>query len=311
MVFGRCSHKDMLRAASSKKQICPCSLPQAIWVGDQTFCKSTVDESSSLGCLDLHAPTFTISKEFPIRPHDDSDEFDIDLVCKLEADKATFTQKELKRRVGEEIKAYAKANSMNNDPEEGKRCWTLVYSKDDKFHMDILPALPDEGGFRTYLENRGHMQAASQAHVVDHAIAITDQLDENYDRYSDAWPVSNPKGFALWFASKHRQEVERRKKIRVNDGTYMKVDDVPDYKVKTPLQQTIQLLKRHRDNMFKGSDDAPISIIITTLSAHSYRGEQSLSAALKTILTDMENHIENRGTEKWVVNPVNPEESMR
>ncbi|NOD36613.1 nucleotidyltransferase [Ruegeria sp. HKCCD7296] len=301
----------MLRAASSKKQICPCSLPQAIWVGDQTFCKSTVDESSSLGCLDLHAPTFTISKEFPIRPHDDSDEFDIDLVCKLEADKATFTQKELKRRVGEEIKAYAKANSMNNDPEEGKRCWTLVYSKDDKFHMDILPALPDEGGFRTYLENRGHMQAASQAHVVDHAIAITDQLDENYDRYSDAWPVSNPKGFALWFASKHRQEVERRKKIRVNDGTYMKVDDVPDYKVKTPLQQTIQLLKRHRDNMFKGSDDAPISIIITTLSAHSYRGEQSLSAALKTILTDMENHIENRGTEKWVVNPVNPEESMR
>ena len=28
------------------------------------------------------------------------------------------------------------------------------------------------------------------------------------------------------------------------------VEDVPEYKVKTPLQQAIQILKRHRDIMF-------------------------------------------------------------
>ena len=62
--------------------------------------------------------------------------------------------------------------------------------------------------------------------------------------------------------------------------------------------------------MYKGSDDAPISVIITTLAAHSYQGEQYLSAALKTILMHMEDHIENRGGEKWVKNPVNPEENF-
>lgn len=295
------------------------ALAEAIDIPDHLFEKAT----SRYQAIGRHLEQSSLSKFSPqispqgsmllgtvIRPLGDTDEFDIDLVCKLEASKKDFTQQGLKASVGEEIKAYAKANTMQNPPKEGKRCWTLVYSKDDKFHMDILPALPDRSGFRAFLENKGHRHAASQAHLVDHAIAITDQENSNYEIISEEWPVSNPKGFAVWFNTRHAQELERRKNLRVNEGVYAKVDEVPDHKVKTPLQRAIQLLKRHRDSMYEGRDDAPISIIITTLAAHSYQGEQSLSAALQTILMKMEDYIENRGGEKWVQNPVNPEENF-
>lgn len=52
-----------------------------------------------------------------IWPLENTDEFDIDLVCKLEASKKDFTQEGLKASVGEETKAYAKANSLQNPPE--------------------------------------------------------------------------------------------------------------------------------------------------------------------------------------------------
>ncbi len=89
------------------------------------------------------------------------------------------------------------------------------------------------------------------------------------------------------------------------------VDDIPDYKVKTPLQRAIQLLKRHRDCMFEGEPNhKPISIIITTLSAHAYNEEPTISAALQSILKGMDQHIKYRGDEAWIVNPVNPEENF-
>src|SRR2546423_1423961 len=40
---------------------------------------------------------------------------------------------------------------------------------------------------------------------------------------------------------------------------------------KPTLNRTVQLLKRHRDKMFEGDKDAPISAIIATLSARSYQ----------------------------------------
>lgn len=302
------THDDVLEA-----------LAEAIDIPDHLFEKATSRydaigrhlEESSLGRYDPEiSPQGSMLLGTVIRPLDDTDEFDVDLVCKLETDKKSFTQKGLKEAVGEEIKGYARSNGMQNPPTEGKRCWTLVYSKDDKFHMDILPAIPDRQAYRAFLESKGHRQIAAQTNFVDHAIAITDQEHDHYERISEDWPVSNPKGFAAWFRSKHSPEMDRRKHLKVDRGVYMKVDDVPDHKVKTPLQRAIQLLKRHRDSMFKGSDDAPISIIITTLAAHSYQGEQSISAALKTILLNMERHIEDRGGEKWVQNPINPEENF-
>lgn len=87
------------------------------------------------------------------------------------------------------------------------------------------------------------------------------------------------------------------------------VDEVPDYKLKTPLQRVIQILKRHRDNMFKDDEDIkPISIIITSLATRAYSGEDDIGSALENILSKMESFI--KPNIPRVENPVNPEEDF-
>lgn len=68
---------------------------------------------------------------------------------------------------------------------------------------------------------------------------------------------------------------------------------LPDYKVRTPLQHSIMILKRHRDMMFARDEIncCPISIIITTLAAHAYGGQDDVGEALFAILAGMERHI--------------------
>ena len=55
------------------------------------------------------------------------------------------------------------------------------------------------------------------------------------------------------------------------DAAKASVEAIPDYKVRTPLQSSIMILKRHRDIMFVKDElnTCPISIIITTLAAQS------------------------------------------
>lgn len=87
------------------------------------------------------------------------------------------------------------------------------------------------------------------------------------------------------------------------------IDNLPYYQWKTPLQQAIQLLKRHRDTMFKDDEDnKPISVIITTLAAKSYNGETDLASALTNILSRMGDYINS--TVPLVPNPVNPAEDF-
>jgi len=56
--------------------------------------------------------------------------------------------------------------------------------------------------------------------------------------------------------------------------------------------------------------NAPISIIINTLAAHSYNNESSIFEALRSILENMETHIEIRGGVYWVENPAMPGENF-
>ena len=72
-------------------------------------------------------------------------------------------------------------------------------------------------------------------------------------------------------------EFNARREFLAESMQEARVEDVPEYQVKTPLQQGIQILKRHRDIMFvEDPDDKPISIIITTLAAHAYNNESYL-----------------------------------
>jgi hypothetical protein len=103
----------------------------------------------------------------------------------------------------------------------------------------------------------------------------------------------------------HELEFAKRHRITAS------VDEIPDYKVKTPLQRAIQLLKRHRDCMFaEDGEHKPISIIITTLAAHAYNEESTISAALQSILTAMDQFIDYRDGVAWIANPVNPAENF-
>lgn len=90
------------------------------------------------------------------------------------------------------------------------------------------------------------------------------------------------------------------------------VEALPEYKVKTPLQRAIQILKRHRDIMFANDQhDRPISIIISTLAARAYENEADLLDALQTIVSKMPNLIERDAQGNAIVrNPVNPLENF-
>ena len=270
------------------------------------------DESS----LAAYDPTISPQGSFLLgtvtRPLTNADEYDVDLVCLLKGTKAEFTQKTLKEAVGHEIALYVRAHSMSNLVEEGRRCWTITYADGAQFHMDILPALPDAQRYQLLLEQHGYRALAHDPAMSGHAIAITDKTSPDYARRTEDWPESNPQGYAVWFRSRMITQLMERKRVLAEAQTIMaSVDDIPDYKVKTPLQRAIQLLKRHRDLMFADEGEhKPISIIITTLSAHAYNEESTIAEALQSILTRMDQFIEYRGNEAWIVNPVNPAENF-
>lgn len=246
------------------------------------------------------------------RPIGTDEKYDVDLICRMNANKSDFTQAELKRTVGVEVTAYAKAHGMTHKPEDKRRCWTLEYADGSQFHMDVLPCLPDATDYRHKLEKSGFSEFAQNTTRTAEAIAITDKECDNYHRYCDDWPSSNPLGYAGWFRERMAISLELRKAALAKERSVLaKVEDIPDHEVKTTLQKSVQLLKRHRDTMFaEDMDYRPISIILTTLAAHSYGNEERLVDALSSILRTMDRHIEDRDGEKWIANPVNPAENF-
>lgn len=219
-----------------------------------------------------------------VRPVNENDDYDIDLVCLLH-EGWQLDAKTIKELVGKCLKEH---ETYNEKLEEGRRCWKMNY---DGFHMDILPCVPKN---RVFMKNN-HTE-----------IRLTHKNDNG--TYLDKY--SNPYGYKLWFEQQMLNIYNiLREKYAAEHRTI--IDDVPFYKVRTPLQQSIQLLKRHRDIMFSGkSNIAPISIIITTLAAKAYNNEIDLYEALNNILDNMPIYIENRNGVAWVENPVMPDENF-
>ena len=90
-----------------------------------------------------------------------------------------------------------------------------------------------------------------------------------------------------------------------------KVEDIPSYRVRTPLQQAVQVLKRHRDIMFaEKPEHKPISVVITTLSGQAYGQEANVATALASILDRMDDYIERRAGVTWISNPTDPQENF-
>jgi hypothetical protein len=240
-----------------------------------------------------------------IKPNCEDEHYDVDLTCVLHLPKTLLTQRALKELVGEEINLYVRHKGISSAPENGRRCWSINYSKEVQFHIDILPSLPDGQAFKLILEKRG-----IENQWAKHAIAITDKYSINYERISDDWLHSNPYGFAEWFREKMKKQYDERRKI-LAEKKKAKLDEIPEYEIKTPLQRVIQVLKRHRDIMFEDDQkDKPISIIITTLAALAYGNENNITDALFNILKRMPDFIVNKGGIDWVANPVNSLENF-
>ncbi len=221
-----------------------------------------------------------------VRPSGTHAEYDIDLVCLWGDAPHDITPPVVKDTVGEMLQRYLdwKTGQQTGDgPADcvsSRRCWTLTYPSDG-FHMDVLPAVPDDGN-------------------PPPAIRLTDVALGD-------WQYSNPIGYAAWFRSRSEEMVRMLAKM----AREAYVADVPEWRVRTTLQRLVQVLKWHCATRFADDPrDRPPSILITTLVAQAYRGEQDLFTATLDALRRMGGLVENRDGRWWVANPVHDQENF-
>ena len=201
-------------------------------------------------------------------------EYDIDLVCELGIDATSVRNPivvlDLVQGVIEENLIYRPLVERKN------RCVRLNYA--GKFHLDILPAIPDpvSGGTCVLVP----------------------------DCEAGAWKASNPKGYARWF--------DDRCSFRPGE-VLAKAAQLPAAEAvaaKAALKLAVQLAKRARDVQFASNPDlGPRSIILTTLFALHYAGETSTYEATGNILSRILRSLPSAGR-LVVLNPMNSQEDF-
>lgn len=220
-----------------------------------------------------------------LRPTANSD-FDIDLVFLRFLTKESITQEQLRAQAKDLLRAYIAARGAEHGSprlQEKGRCWALLYA-DDKFHMDVLPVIPDPDGDDT-------------------AVLLS-------DRDLFRWQHSNPIGYADWFWMSMGDAVETCR-AQLAMTLSRDVEDVPRWLVRTTLQRIVQLLKLHRDTFFREEPRVkPASILLTTLATHAYNGESDLYEAYRHVAHTLTKHIEWRNGEFWVPNPAHAGENF-
>ncbi|MFF4910539.1 cyclic GMP-AMP synthase DncV-like nucleotidyltransferase [Streptomyces sp. NPDC001260] len=218
-----------------------------------------------------------------VRPNTETGEYDIDLVCRLPLERDSTTKEELKQRVGDQLVAYRrwKQRQGHTDGPESlearRRCWTLGYPG---FHLDVLPAIPDDEHPPT-------------------GILLTDKKLRK-------WQHSNPLGYAKWF--RVRSELSS---ALLEKRLAASVAKVPEHHIRSTLQRLVQILKWHCMLFFADDpDNRPPSILLTTLAARAYRGENDLFTAARNVLAAMPHFIEKHNGQWWVPNPAHEDENF-
>lgn len=199
------------------------------------------------------------------------EEHDVDLVLLLHMD--SMDAMGLYRLVRDRLAANATYKAIL---EGMNRCLRLKYA--GEFHLDILPARPDPDRHGTWL-------------LVP-------------DRELRSWSPSDPEGFAGWFLQNASQPYQ---KMSLETEPLPELEDAD---AKSPLQRAVQLLKRRRDVYFDGDDDAPRSVVLTTLAARAHRGERTALAALEATLDNLAAEIEGTSGIIEVQNPTRPQENF-
>ncbi|HYM07248.1 MAG TPA: nucleotidyltransferase [Candidatus Dormibacteraeota bacterium] len=203
-------------------------------------------------------------------------EYDLDLVCQLHwcANQPPLT-------VYDWVYGRMNANETYAEMlEKLKRCLRLNYA--GAFHMDILPACPND-------------QVGNGSIIVP-------------DCKLECWMHSHPKGFAAWFFEKCRLRDELAE--RMLKGSVEPLPSPVPSEYKFPLQRIVQLMKRHRDVYFRGGHDIARSVILTTLAGQFYQGQRSLSLALESVLDGIHAELERHPTVPRIPNPVHAVENF-
>ncbi|MGV3629872.1 MAG: SMODS domain-containing nucleotidyltransferase [Bacteroidota bacterium] len=220
----------------------------------------------------------------PVKPIN-GDDFDLDVVLHIFE---LYTDHDPVKVYNALVKALEKSEYYKSILEKKPRCVRLNYKGD--FHMDILP-----GCMRTAFDKE--------------KIAIPEKNMRD-------WSSGNPKGFSKWFL-----DIANSVKSSVLEGLRQKLmlkaqieqEDLPDDDVysKTPLQRSVQLIKRYRDIYFQNKDYAVSSIVLTTLMGHFYNQQDSIYQTIDEIMEAIrEEHSKSirTGIRFQLKNPVNPDE---
>ena len=229
-----------------------------------------------------------------IKPLTEEGAYDIDIVCSLtKKRRCDQTQRELKDEVGKVVESYSLRYNMQNLPKESNRCWTLNYVDESNFHIDILPAVPWDS------PDKG-------------PVAISDKRSDNYDDITLNWEISNPKGYFEWFKSQSDFDIIKESYTK---RIHAKIEEIPDYKIKTPLQKIVQLLKRHAEVMFEDDmEHKPSSVIITTLAANVYPKctsiREDFTSSLMNVIKNLLVGIAYEDGAPCIYNPVNRNEKL-
>jgi hypothetical protein len=176
--------------------------------------------------------------------------FDLDVVVKLASPRFAGLREsqEFFDEFGRALIGVADAG----EPVAKSRCWRLQYPG-EPFYFDVTPAIPLSVG------------------ITGTDLRVRDP--------KKVWSPSNPEEFADWFCeiAKGRFPFQRQKVEKFAEAR-TQVDPVPDGKVGIDdiLRRTVQLIKLHRDNYYRGLPPArqegmPISVILGTLATSIYR----------------------------------------
>ncbi len=208
-----------------------------------------------------------------ISPCPENNEYDVDLVCEVKLDKKDVEPLTVLNLIGDRLKENETYKGMLEKKAGISRCWTLKYADNAAgigFHIDILPSIPEN---ETTKISRGTPDAIS---IIDNKAGVY------------TWTPSNPKGFIDWFDNKNtefRNMLFNEATVAMGRAAHVDIEEIEKKSKRSPLRQTIKLLKNHRDKAFKDNKTfAPKSILITTLATHLYRKERDLSSAVYNIL---------------------------
>jgi hypothetical protein len=212
---------------------------------------------------------------------------DLDFVCEF----AVSHQRVNPMALLDEMYGLFKSHGVYGGMVEKKnRCVRIIYK--DEFYLDILPACRDHGNGGT-------------------CVQVPDRDQKN-------WSPSNPLGYAQWFEAATRGIMVRR--VVSSSGLAMdkaaSIEPIPQLQAteeKTVLQLITQLLKRWRDIHYADSSFPPISVVLTTLAASLYQGEQFLSQGLLAILDRIVTRLDAAhalGKRLEVRNPSHPKEDF-